>query len=90
MATFRTKEQQIFLEVKQQIILLVLKRTAARAQQTFGPKKQAEALINETINKLEGELLGRCIESIKNQSLLATISAIFAFRETYEGAIRKY
>ena len=57
LATFRTKEQQIFLEVKQQIILLVLKRTAARAQQTFGPKKQAEALINETINKLEGELL---------------------------------
>ena len=32
LATSRTKERQIFLEVKQQIITLVLKRTAARAQ----------------------------------------------------------
>jgi len=43
--------------VKQQIILLVLKRTITRAQQTFGPKERATALINETINKLEGDLL---------------------------------
>ena len=57
LATFRSKERQIFLEVKQQIILLVLKRTIARAQQTFGPKERATALINETINKLEGDLL---------------------------------
>jgi len=56
-ASFRTKERQIFLEVKQQIILLVLKRTVARAQQTFGTKERATALINETINKLEGDLL---------------------------------
>lgn len=57
LATFRSKERQIFLEVKQQIILLVLKRTVVRAQQTFGPKERAKALINETINKLEGDLL---------------------------------
>jgi len=57
LASFRTKERQIFLEVKQQIILLVLKRTVARAQQTFGTKERATALINETINKLEGDLL---------------------------------
>ena len=57
LATFQTKERQVFLEVKQQIILLVLNRTAARAQKTFGPKNRATALINETINKLEGELL---------------------------------
>ena len=57
LATFRTKERQIFLEIKQQIIVLVLKRTVARAQETFGTKKRAAALINETINKLEGELL---------------------------------
>jgi len=57
LATFRTKEQQIFLEVKQQIIMLVLKRTATKAQQTFAPKERATALINETINKLEGDLL---------------------------------
>jgi F-type H+-transporting ATPase subunit b len=57
LATFRSKERQIFLEVKQQIILLVLKRTVARAQQTFGSKERATTLINETINKLEGDLL---------------------------------
>jgi len=57
LATFRSKERQIFLEVKEQIILLVLKRTIASAQKTFGPKEKATALINETINKLEGDLL---------------------------------
>jgi len=57
LATFRSKERQIFLEIKQQIILLVLKRTVTRAQQTFGPKERASALITETIDKLEGDLL---------------------------------
>jgi len=57
LATFRTKERQIFLEVKQQIILLVLKRSVAQAQQTFGKQERATSLISETINKLEGDLL---------------------------------
>jgi F-type H+-transporting ATPase subunit b len=57
LATFRSKERQIFLEIKQQIILLVLKRTVIRAQETFSPKEKASTLINETINKLEGDLL---------------------------------
>ena len=57
LATFRSKERQIFLEIKQQIISLVLKRTVVRAQETFGPKDRATALINDTINKLEGDLL---------------------------------
>ena len=57
LATFRSKERQIFLEIKQQIISLVLKRTIVRAQETFGPKERATALINDTINKLEGDLL---------------------------------
>ena len=57
LATFRAKERQIFLAVKEQIILLVLKRTVVRAQETFGKKDRATALINETINKLEGDLL---------------------------------
>jgi F-type H+-transporting ATPase subunit b len=57
LATFRSKERQIFVEIKQQIILLVLKRTVTRAQQTFGPKESASALITETINKLQGDLL---------------------------------
>ncbi len=57
LATFRSKERQIFLEIKQQIISLVLKRTVIRAQEAFGPKERASALINDTINKLEGDLL---------------------------------
>jgi F-type H+-transporting ATPase subunit b len=57
LATFRSKERQIFLEIKQQIISLVLKRTVNRAQETFRSKERATALINETINKLEGDLL---------------------------------
>jgi F-type H+-transporting ATPase subunit b len=57
LATFQSKERQIFLEIKQQIISLVLKRTLTRAQETFGPKERATALINDTINKLEGDLL---------------------------------
>jgi F-type H+-transporting ATPase subunit b len=57
LATFRSKERQIFVEIKQQIITLVLKRTVIRAQEAFKPKERATALINDTINKLEGDLL---------------------------------
>ena len=57
LSSFRSKERQIFLEIKQQIILLVLKRTVSRAKETFEPKKQATALIDETITKLQGDLL---------------------------------
>jgi F-type H+-transporting ATPase subunit b len=57
LATFQSKERQIFLEIKQQIISLVLKRTVTRAKEAFGPKERATALINDTINKLEGDLL---------------------------------
>ena len=57
LVAFRSKEQQIFLEIKQQIISLVLTKTVNRAQKTFGTKERAAALINDTINKLEGDLL---------------------------------
>lgn len=57
LATFRSKERQIFVEIKEQIISLVLKRTLIRAQEAFGAKERATALINDTINKLEGDLL---------------------------------
>ena len=57
LATFQSKERQIFLDIKQQIISLVLTKTVSRAQETFGPKERATALINDTINKLEGDLL---------------------------------
>ena len=56
-ATFRSKERQIFLEVKQQIVLLVLKRTVARIKDTFCKKDKAILLANETIDKLKGDLL---------------------------------
>ena len=57
LVAFRAKERQIFLEIKQQIISLVLQQTVVRAQETFGPKERAIALINDTINRLEGDLL---------------------------------
>jgi len=56
-SSFRSKERTIFLEVKQQIISLVLNRSVLQAKETFGSKKRARALINETIEKLEGDLL---------------------------------
>ena len=57
LATFRSKERQIFVEIKQQIVSIVLQQTVSRAQETFKSKERATALINETINKLEGDLL---------------------------------
>jgi F-type H+-transporting ATPase subunit b len=57
LATFRSKERQIFVEIKQQIISLVLQRTINRVQETFKSKERATALINETINKLKGDLV---------------------------------
>jgi F-type H+-transporting ATPase subunit b len=56
-AAFRSKERIIFLEVKQQIISLVLKRSAMQAKETFGSEKRASTLIDETIQKLKGDLL---------------------------------
>ena len=57
LATFRSKERQIFIEIKQQIISLVLQRTVNRVQETFKSKERSSALINETIDKLKGDLL---------------------------------
>ena len=57
LATFRSKERQIFVEIKQQIISLVLQRTVSRVQETFKSEERSSALINETIDKLKGDLL---------------------------------
>jgi len=57
LASFRSKERQIFVEIKQQIISLVLQRTVARVQETFKSKERSSELINETIDKLKGDLL---------------------------------
>ena len=56
-AAFRSKERMIFLDVKQQIISLVSKRSAMQAKETFGSDKRASTLIDETIQKLKGDLL---------------------------------
>jgi F-type H+-transporting ATPase subunit b len=57
LASFRSKERQIFVEIKQQIISLVLQRTVSRVQETFKSQERSSALINETIDKLQGDLL---------------------------------
>ena len=57
LATLQTKERQIFLEIKQQIVLLVLKSTLIRSRQNFSVQDRSSSLINETINKLDGDLL---------------------------------
>ena len=57
LATFRFKERQIFLEVKQQIVLLVLKKTLLWAKENFSDKTEALVFNRKNINKLEGDLL---------------------------------
>jgi F-type H+-transporting ATPase subunit b len=57
LATFRSKERQIFVEIKQQIISIVLQQTVSRVQETFKSKERSNSLINETIDKLKGDLL---------------------------------
>ena len=54
LASFRSKERQIFVEIKQQIISLVLQRTVNRVQETFKSEERSSALINDTI---DGDLL---------------------------------
>ena len=55
--TFKSKERQIFLDIKQQIISLVLRQTVVKAKKSFEPRKSALALIDETIKRLEKESL---------------------------------
>jgi len=57
LATFYSKERKIFLEIKQQIFSLVLKKTFTRLKETFSQKERATAFMTETINQLEGDLL---------------------------------
>ncbi len=57
LAAFRSQEREMFLEIKKQIILLVLDRTVTRAKETFKSNERGATLIDETINKLEGDLL---------------------------------
>lgn len=53
LSTFKSKERQIFFEIKDQITSLVLSRTVSRIQETFTQEKPAASLINNTIRTLE-------------------------------------
>ena len=57
LATFKSKESQIFVEIKQRIVSLVLSRTAIRAQEAFKPGIRALLLIDKIINKLDSNKL---------------------------------
>jgi F-type H+-transporting ATPase subunit b len=50
---FKSKERQIFFEIKDQITSLVLTRTVSRVKETFAQDKPAAKLINNTIRTLE-------------------------------------
>jgi F-type H+-transporting ATPase subunit b len=63
-ATFRSQERLIFLEVKQQIISLVLQRSAMKAKETFASNDRGSLFLTEILNenaifseKLKGDLL---------------------------------
>jgi F0F1-type ATP synthase membrane subunit b/b' len=51
--SFKSKERQIFFEVKEQITYLVITRTVNRVKEKFAKWKPAEKLINNTIRILE-------------------------------------
>lgn len=55
-ASFRTKQQQLLEELKLKIVSTVLARSVIKAKETFGTKERSRALINETIQKIEGDL----------------------------------
>ena len=50
---FKSKERQIFFEIKEQITSLVLERTVNRVKETFTQERPAAKLINSTIRTLE-------------------------------------
>jgi len=56
-ASFQSKERQVFVEIKEQIITLVLNQIVSRVKETLSSKARSAALINDTINRLEGELV---------------------------------
>lgn len=55
LATLRSREQQVFSEIKQQIISLALKNVLTKIQTNLSPTKQA-TLIDKSIAKLGGQL----------------------------------
>nr|YP_010276976.1 ATP synthase CF0 subunit I [Thalassionema bacillare]UHY40499.1 ATP synthase CF0 subunit I [Thalassionema bacillare]UHY40886.1 ATP synthase CF0 subunit I [Thalassionema bacillare]UHY41144.1 ATP synthase CF0 subunit I [Thalassionema bacillare] len=53
MLVFKSKERQIFYEIKEQITSLVMTRTVTRVKETFAQEKPSAKLINNTIRTLE-------------------------------------
>jgi len=53
LSSFKSKERQIFFEIKDQIISLMLKSTVSQATEIFKRKKLSAKLINNTIRILE-------------------------------------
>lgn len=53
MLIFKSKERQIFFEIKEQITSLVIARTVSRVKETFAQEKPTAKLINNTIRTLE-------------------------------------
>ena len=51
--SFKSKERQIFFEIKEQITSLVITRTVNRAKETFVKQRPSSKLINNTIRTLE-------------------------------------
>jgi hypothetical protein len=51
--SFKSKERQIFFEIKEQMTYLVITRTVRRVKQAFAKRQVAEELINNTILTLE-------------------------------------
>jgi len=54
-ATCQTKERQVFLEIKQKIISLVFNQLIGKINTMFDAKNQ-KLLVDQIINKLEGDL----------------------------------
>lgn len=55
LATFKSKERQIFVEIKQQIISLVLAETVSRVKKVFEKRKNGLAMIDEIIKQMKPE-----------------------------------
>lgn len=55
LATFKSKERQVFIEIKQQIISLVLTETVSRIKKVFNKRKNGLATIDEIIKKMKPE-----------------------------------
>jgi F-type H+-transporting ATPase subunit b len=56
LASFRSKEREIFLEIKEQIIMLVFRTALMRANIVLRPRKTSSIFISQTILKVRGDL----------------------------------